>query len=127
MEMEAMKTHGAFSWNELVTTDISAAKSFYSTLFGWQLEDQESEQMTYTMAKAGDKEVAGMMAMPKEAEGMPSAWGGYVTVDDVDKQVKRAENLGATTLVEPRDIPNIGRFSVISDPQGAMITMITYN
>lgn len=123
---EAMKQHGAFSWNELVTTDISAAKTFYSELFGWTLQDEEMPEMTYTMAKVGEKQVAGMMAMPTEAEGMPSMWGGYVTVDDVDAQAVKAETLGAKIMVPPQDIPKVGRFTVISDPQGAMLTMITY-
>jgi len=126
MEKETMKIHGAFSWNELMTTDIDAAKAFYSELFGWKLKDEDTGDMTYTLVSAGEREVAGMMEMPKEAQGMPSAWGGYVTVDDVDDQVKRAAKLGATTLVEPKDIPKVGRFAVISDPQGAMLTMITY-
>ena len=126
MEMEAMKKHGAFSWNELVTTDVKAAKQFYSALFGWSLEDNNSGEIPYTMASAGDDQVAGIMAMPKEAQGMPPAWGAYVTVDDIDEQVNKAEKLGAKTLVEPRNIPNVGRFAVISDPQGAMLTMITY-
>jgi len=126
MDTEAMKVHGAFSWNELMTTDITAAKSFYSELFGWKLKDEDSGDMAYTMASAGDREVAGMMEIPDETKGMPPSWGGYVTVDNVDQQIERARKLGAKTVVEPKDIPNIGRFAVITDPQGAMLTMITY-
>ena len=122
----AMKQHGAFSWNELVTTDIAGAKVFYADMFGWTLEDEVMPSMTYTMAKIGDQGVAGMMAMPPEAKGMPSMWGGYVTVDDVDKAAAKAEGLGAKIMVPAQDIPDVGRFVVISDPQGAMVTMITY-
>ncbi len=67
------------------------------------------------------------MAIPPEAKGAPVAWGSYVTVDDVDKQVGKVESLGGTILMPPRDIPNVGRFAVISDPQGAMLTIITYS
>ncbi len=123
---EAMKQHGAFSWNELMTTDVAGAKAFYGELFGWSLRDEPMPEMVYTMAKVDDKDVAGIMAIPDEAKGMPATWGAYVTVDDVDKQVKRVESLGGKIMVPPQDIPDVGRFAVISDPQGAMLSIITY-
>lgn len=126
MDQQAMKQHGAFSWNELMTSDVPAAKTFYASLFGWDMRDDTSGEMTYTMLRAGDWEVGGMMAMPPDAQGAPAAWGSYVTVDDVDKQTVEAEKLGGTIIMPPRDIPNVGRFAVITDPQGAMLTLITY-
>ncbi len=126
MSQEAMKQHGAFSWNELVTTDVAAAKAFYGELLDWTWQDIQAGEMDYTMAKVGDREVAGMMAMPAEAQGMPPAWGSYVTVDDVDARVARAESLGGKIRVPPQDIPDVGRFAVITDPQGAMLALITY-
>lgn len=126
MSQEAMKQHGAFSWNELMTTDVNAAQAFYGELLGWTLQPFEGGEMDYTLAKIGDSEVAGMMTMPPEAEGMPPAWSSYVTVDDVDARTARAESLGGKVCVPPRDIPNVGRFSVISDLQGAMLGLITY-
>lgn len=126
MDQQAMKQHGAFSWNELMTTDVTAAKAFYGELFNWDMHDEQTPDMVYTMVKAGEQEVAGIMAIPTEAKGAPPTWGGYVTVDDVDKQAARAEKLGGKILMPARDIPNVGRFSVISDPQGAMLTLITY-
>lgn len=126
MEQEAMKQHGAFSWNELMTTDIAGAKSFYSKMFGWEMQDEKTPDMIYTMLKTGDKEVGGMMAIPAEAKGAPPSWGAYVTVDDVDQQIIQAEKLGGQIVLQPRDIPNVGRFAVISDPQGAVLTLITY-
>jgi len=53
-------------------------------------------------------------------------WGGYVTVDDVDASAKQAVTLGGKILLEARDIPNVGRFCVIADPQGATLSLITY-
>ena len=126
MDQQAMKQHGAFSWNELMTTDVPAAKAFYGALFGWDMQDDQTCDMNYTMVKAGGNEVGGMMAIPPEANGAPPSWGGYVTVDDVDKQSVQAEKLGGKVIMPARDIPNVGRFAVISDPQGAMLTMITY-
>lgn len=123
---DPMKQHGAFSWNELMTTDARAAKAFYGDLFGWALEDMQTNDMGYTIAKAGDKEVAGIMVMPPEAGDMPPTWGAYVTVNDVEASAKQAEALGGKIMLAPRDIPDVGRFCVICDPQGAALSLITY-
>jgi len=126
MSMQAIKEHGVFSWNELMTTDMPAAKKFYREALGWELQDQNSPNMPYIIAKQGDREVAGIMGIPDEAKGMPPSWGSYVTVDDVDARVARVQSLGGKLLLAPQDIPNVGRFSVIADPQGATLAMITY-
>ncbi len=126
MKTEAMKIQGAFSWNELMTTDVQGAKGFYGELLGWVLDDVNTGNMVYTMARAGGMDRAGIMEIPAEAKGMPPRWGGYITVDDVDAMVSRVEVLGGEILVPPQDIPNVGRFSVITDPQGAIVSLITY-
>ena len=120
------KQVGAFSWNELMTTDVKGAKAFYGQLFGWGMQDMNSAGMDYTMATLGDKEIAGMMAIPDKAKGMPPTWGAYVTVTDVDEMLTRVEKLGGKIFVPAQDIPDIGRFAVIGDPQGAMLSLITY-
>ncbi len=120
------KQNGAFSWCELITSDLAGAKEFYGKLFGWQLETCPMEGMEYTMIKVGDREIGGMMTTPPEAEGMPSTWGTYVTVADVDFVAAEAEKIGGKVLVAPQDIPDVGRFCVILDPQGAFISAITY-
>ncbi|WP_089721859.1 VOC family protein [Candidatus Entotheonella palauensis] len=120
--------HGAASWIELTTTDVDAAKTFYSTLLGWTLRDEsmgESGQ-TYTVVKAGDTEIGGMMHQPPGMEAMRPAWSNYITVDNVDATAQKAQELGATTIVPPTDIPGVGRFYVFQDPQGAVISVITY-
>jgi len=123
---EQCNQHGAFSWCELMTTDVDAAKAFYGKLFGWGMEDMPMPEMTYTVVKAGGNGIGGIMAIPKQAQGMPPMWGAYVTVDDVDMTARTAEQLGAKLLVPPQDIPDVGRFCVIQDPQGATINAITY-
>jgi predicted enzyme related to lactoylglutathione lyase len=117
---------GAFSWNELMTTDVSGAKRFYGELLGWSMQDISAGGMGYTLAKTKDKEVAGIMAIPAEAAGMPPRWGAYVTVEDVDALLPRVEALGGKVCVPPHDIPDVGRFAVIQDPQGATISLIRY-
>jgi predicted enzyme related to lactoylglutathione lyase len=117
---------GAFSWCELMTTNAAAARDFYAKLFGWETEEMPMPGMTYTVVKAGGKGIGGIMAIPKEAQGMPPAWCVYVTVTDVDATARAAEQLGGKVIMPPRDIPDVGRFCVIQDPQGAVIQAMTY-
>ena len=110
-----------------MTTDPDAAKKFYTELFNWTTEDMTMEGgIEYTVVKAGDREVGGLMKMPPEAEGAPSHWGAYVTVDNVDATAEQAQQLGGNVVLPPRDIPQVGRFAVIQDPTGAFIAVITY-
>ena len=125
MNEDVMK-HGAFSWSELMTSDPEGARKFYTELFGWKTEDVPMEGMTYTAVKVGDDAVGGIMPMVPGTEGMPPAWGVYVTVENVDETAGRVEELGGKILQPPTDIPNVGRFCVFSDPQGAVIHAITY-
>ncbi len=86
------------------------------------------ENMTYTVVKAGSENgIGGIMGIPPEASGAPPQWGAYVTVDNVDQTARAAESLGGKIMMAPRDIPRVGRFAVIQDPQGAVISLITYS
>ncbi|MBD3235276.1 MAG: VOC family protein [Candidatus Eisenbacteria bacterium] len=125
---ERMKIHGAFSWVELMTTDVAGAKKFYGELLGWHLEDNpmEGTGQDYVVCKAGDHTAGGMMAMPAQAQGVPPHWGAYVTVDDVDAAATKAVELGGKVIVPPTDIPKVGRFSTLLDPQGAAFSVIQY-
>jgi predicted enzyme related to lactoylglutathione lyase len=125
---EKYKDHGAFSWFELMTSDPGAAKEFYTKLFGWSFEDMPMGPGTYSVIKVkGQSEgTAGLMATPPEAQGTPPMWSIYITVDDVDATAKLTQELGGKVLVPPRDIPKVGRFCVIQDPQGAVICPISY-
>ena len=123
MSETPMLRHGAFSWCELMTTDGDAAKRFYTELLGWTTEDVPG--MSYTIVKTGDSGIGGIMSMPPQAAGTPPHWGTYVTVDDVDATARKAQELGAKTIVPLTDIPNVGRFYTFQDPQGAVISVIT--
>lgn len=126
--MEDHSLNGAFSWHELLTEDVDAAKQFYSDLLGWETEDVPMENGTYSIVKVGDEQVGGIMTItpPAKETGVPPYWGIYITVDDVDSAASRAQELGATILVPPTDIPEVGRFSTIRDPQSAVLSIITY-
>jgi uncharacterized protein len=111
-------------WNELITTDVVAATKFYVGLFGWKTEAMPMGDFTYTIAKNRDLAIAGLMQQPESMAGMPSLWGTYFAVADCDATVKRAEQLGATVMMPPTDIPEVGRFATLSDPQGAVFSLI---
>ena len=93
---EKYTQHGAFSWCELVTKDVNAAKTFYTKLFGWTTEDLAIQGTAYTIIKAGGKEIGGIIAEPG-----PMAWGAYVTVDDVDATAKSAEKTWGEAVDTP--------------------------
>ena len=123
---EKLLKHGRFSWNELMTTDVEGARDFYTKLFGWQYETFNMNDMPYHVIRSGEEETGGIMSMPPQAEGHPPMWGIYVTVDDVDASVKLTEELGGKVHLPPTDIPEVGRFAILQDPQGAFISIITY-
>lgn len=125
---EHFMNHGVFSWNELITTDLESAKQFYAELLGWTFTETKTIFGTpYLLALKGETMVAGMMLKDENlpAEAMP-CWDPYVTVDNVEKSVKQVEELGGEVLVPPTDIPEVGRFAVIKDPQGVCFNIITY-
>jgi len=128
MNEDSLK-HGAFGWTELMTTDEEGARRFYTALFGWETEEapmEGMEGMKYTVIKVDGDPVGGITGMPPQCQGMPPCWGIYVTVDDVDATAGQVEQLGGKLLRPPADIPNVGRFCVIQDPQGAALCAITY-
>ncbi len=124
--IEALKQPGRFCWNELLTNDVAAAQQFYGEMFGWQMEDTECGGVAYTTLKVNNDDIGGIMKTPAEAGEMPPMWGGYVTVDDVDESAANATQLGGSLCVPPQDMPGIGRFCVIKDPQGAMLSLFAF-
>ena len=125
MSEHKIPVHGTFCWNELATRDLDAAKRFYTELLGWQFQVSDAAGMAYHEIVAGGEHIGGLYQMTAEYGGMPSHWMAYVAVEDVDASAKRAEELGAKVCVPPTDIPNTGRFCLITDPTGANISLIT--
>jgi uncharacterized protein len=110
--------HGSFIWYELITPDPEAAKSFYEHVVGWTVEDDGTG---YPHLKAGQDYAGGMLALTDEmrAHGARPVWLGYVGVDDVDSTVEAAVSDGGRVLMAARDMPNVGRFALLADPDGA--------
>ena len=118
-------TQGNFVWYELMTSDVNGAIKFYKNVIGWGTQAFEGGAMPYTMWTADGTSLGGVTTLPDEAKkmGAPPHWLAYVAADDVDALTSKAESLGAKTYVGPMDIPTVGRFSVIADPQGAVIAL----
>lgn len=114
-----------FVWYELMTSDVAGAKAFYTHVVGWNTEDMPMPSMTYTMLRMGETQIGGMMPLPKEAAaaGMRPCWLAYISVDDVDGTAAKVKRLGGKILAAPMDIPNVGRFAVATDPQGAAFNL----
>ncbi|TJZ77756.1 VOC family protein [Rhodococcus oryzae] len=106
---------GALCWIELRTRDTARAIEFYRTVFGWTVTAGDG----YTQWGLGGTDFGGMMAMGEDfPEGIPPHWALYFGVDDVDAAVEKATGLGGTVHVPGTDIPETGRFAVLTDPQG---------
>jgi len=118
-------TQGQFVWHELLTTDADAAIDFYSKVVGWTHEHMEGSYGRYTIMKVGDRGVGGIMQLrPEMIEGgARPAWFGYIEAADVDEDTRRAEARGGKNHMGPMDIEGVGRFSMVTDPQGAMIVL----
>jgi uncharacterized protein len=117
---------GRFTWHELSSTDIDAALKFYTSLLGWTVKEMPMGEMgTYRLLLAGDKQVAGAMAHPPGTPaGVPSHWLTYVGVENVDTSAKKVEELGGKLLMPPTSVPEMLRFAVATDPQGAAFGLL---
>lgn len=116
---------GRFLWHEVMTSDVTGATAFYTGLAGWGTMDWAGG--SYTLLTAGGMPKAGLMALPAEmaASGVPPHWLCYFGVEDCDAAATEVTKLGGTILRPPGDIPQVGRFAVAADPQGAAFCLYT--
>jgi predicted enzyme related to lactoylglutathione lyase len=112
---------GRFLWYELMSSDVDAATDFYTPIMGWGTQEWAAGGQPYTMWMRGEAPVGGLMALPAEAAaaGAPPHWLAYIGTPDIDATVARAGELGAQVLVPTMDLPDIGRMTILCDPQGA--------
>ncbi len=123
-----IESHGRFVWYELMTTDVEAAKAFYGNVVGWGMRDAAVRGMSYTLLTIGEAPVGGLAQLPEDARrmGAEPRWLGYIAVNDVDATTRQVKQLGGAVHVPPADIPDIGRFSVVADPQTATLALVKW-
>jgi predicted enzyme related to lactoylglutathione lyase len=113
-------TPGAFVWHELRTKDVAQAKAFYTGLFGWTYQQAKSlPGVEYHLIQLGDKQIGGVFNATGHE--MPSHWGGLISVPDVDQAAEATTAAGGEICAPPQDIPGVGRFVMIFDPQGVSV------
>jgi predicted enzyme related to lactoylglutathione lyase len=118
---------GKFVWYELMADDTKLAEDFYRHVVGWHSKDAGMAGMSYTLFMTGDAMVGGLMQLPKSARdaGGKPGWIGYVAVDDVDAYAAKVTKAGGSVHRQPDDIPGVGRFAIVADPQGATFALFS--
>jgi uncharacterized protein len=112
-------------WQELATTDVAGAGHFFGELFNWRPEVQQLGAVAYTTFMRDEGSAAGgMLQIGPDWGPVPPHWLIYFAVADCEASAERARELGASVKVPPSDIPGIGRFAVLEDPQGAAFAII---
>jgi predicted enzyme related to lactoylglutathione lyase len=117
---------GSFCWVELATTDQNAAKTFYTSLFGWSVDDSPmGPDDFYSMFKLSGRNAGAAYTMRKEqrAQGVPPNWMIYVAVENADQSVAKAAQAGGTVHAPAFDVMDIGRMAVLQDPTGAVFSL----
>lgn len=112
--------NGSFSWFELATTDQKAAKTFYSSLFGWEPQDfPMGPDEYYTMFNYHGGVAGACYKLKSEMTGVPPNWGLYITVADADDTAAKSQAAGGKIIAPPFDVMTFGRMAVLQDPTGA--------
>jgi uncharacterized protein len=119
-----MMAPGTFGWNELITSDVEAAKKFYAATFGWEAETKSmGPGWDYTLFKKGETMVCGMIGISPEMGPIQPHWLSYVMTEDIDADLAKAKAAGGTVLKEPLEVPNTGTLAIVRDPQGAVFAL----
>jgi len=119
-----MDHRGKFIWYELQTGDPAAARTFYEAVVGWTASDAGGENEGYVILSAGGRGVGGI---GRPAQGSETGWAGYIAVADVDSAAERIAAAGGAVRTGPADIPDVGRFAAVEDPQGASFKLLAPN
>lgn len=121
-----LNENGAMTWNELLTNDPKKAAAFYTGVFPWKTETMPMDNGDYTLFKRGEANAGGLFEIRPEMGPMPPNWSVYFQVEDADATTAKAVGMGAKVFVPPTDVPHVGRFATLQDPQGAVFSIIAY-
>lgn len=116
--------HGPFIWYEYAGVDLGRAGAFYGHVVPWKVADSGMPGLDYAVLNAEDGGVGGLVST---AGGRAPGWLGYVAVADVDATVAAFERHGGSTVVPATDIPGVGRFAIVKDPDGASLAVMNPN
>lgn len=119
-------SHGQICWRELRSPNLEAARSFYSELFGWTLEQSTVTDMPYLEIVHNDAAIGGMMPMDENWGEMPAHWASYIAVDDADAAAEAIVQNGGAIHAPPFDAPGVGRIAMVADPSGASFAIIQF-
>jgi predicted enzyme related to lactoylglutathione lyase len=112
------RAHGAFTWIDLVTPDLEAAKKFYQQLFGWEYLDTGEDFGHYHFALSQGRNAAGLNQLQPDSQ-TPSLWTLYFASDDAAADVARVKALGGQVYLEPMTVGDSGIMAVCADSTGA--------
>ena len=115
---------GALCWTELMTRDAARAADFYTRLLPWDAQKMDMPGVDYTLFKRGEASAGGLMQMGAEMKDVPTHWLSYFMVKDCDATVAKAQGMGSKAIVPGQNIPNVGRFAILHDPQGAVFGIL---
>lgn len=119
--------HGAPIWIENVTTDVPRARRFYQELFGWAIEVMHPPGMEYTVVKAGNEGVGGIMERRPDMGDVLPFWTLYFNSRNADETVRKAERMGGKICMPVTAVPNVGKIAAITSPQGVNFCIIQPN
>jgi len=113
-------TVGRFVWHEHASPGAAKAQEFYKQLLGWEFEVFKPGEVDYAMISSGGRTHGGFPPVPA---GTPPHWVGSVQVESADETVEKSKAAGGSVIVDPMDIPEVGRYAVVADPQGAVVAV----
>ena len=117
---------GTICWRELATKDFDKAKSFYTGMFGWTLEQSKITPMTYAEIHIDGVAHGGIMPMDETWGDVPSHWTAYIAVENADETAEKIKANGGSLRQEPFDAPGVGRIGLCTDPCGANFAIIQF-
>ena len=114
--------HGQFVWYDLMVAGSAEVAAFYRAVAGWEATDSGLTDRHYTILSAASVPVGGLLEAPPGRDAAPS-WNGYIGVEDVDGCAVQVTAGGGTIHRPAEDIPGVGRFAIVADPQGATFAL----